>query len=279
MRQGCRGSFRRTPRRMIRRTPRRTPRRPVPRTGSRRRAPARQAAAARLRGKFRHALPFRRASPGGSCPAGRTRRPVPRTGSRRRTPRAATSVTPRARRAPRPLWNAACAPQARRKKHTICINPRFLRPSVARNAHGLCCGTGLGAPKGSACPVGTCHRRWQSDPNVGARRGRGGPGGCPPRWCHRDPMVGSETRGGRGQRPPRRLSDRESAPNPGRRGGKRVPCGHLGRRPKATRSAPEGSVSPVGCCAQRKATRRCEQIQGLCAAAHRTPIFARAAKP
>ena len=32
---------------------------------------------------------------------------------------------------------------------------------------------------------------------------------------------------------------------------------------KATRSAPEGSVSPVGCCAQRKATRRCEQIQGL----------------
>ena len=39
-------------------------------------------------------------------------------------------------------------------------------------------------------------------------------------------------------------------------GGKRVPCGHLGQRPKATRSAPEGSVSPVGCCAQRKATRR-----------------------
>ena len=31
---------------------------------------------------------------------------------------------------------------------------------------------------------------------------------------------------------------------------------------KATRSAPKGSVSPVGCCAQRKATRRCEQIQG-----------------
>ena len=77
------------------------------------------------------------------------------------------------------------------------------------------------------------------------------------------PKVGSETSGGRGQRPPRRLSDRESAPNPGRRAGKRVPCGHLGRRPKATRSAPEGSVSPVGCCAQRKATRRREQIQGL----------------
>ena len=227
MRQGCRGSFRRTlrrmprrtPRRMIRRTPRRMPRRPVPRTGSRLRAPARQAAAARPRGKFRHALPFRRASPGGSCPAGRTRRPVPRTGSRRRTParqataarlrgkppprarpfrrvapgRSCPSVTPRARRAPRPLWNAACAPQARRKKHTICINPRFLRPPAARNACILCCGTGLGAPKGSACPVGTCHRRWQSDPK-----------------------VGSETSGGRGQRPPRRLSDRESAPNPGR---------------------------------------------------------------
>ena len=31
-------------------------------------------------------------------------------------------------------------------------------------------------------------------------------------------------------------------------------------------SVPEGSVSPVGCCAQRKATRRCEQIQGLRAA-------------
>ena len=57
-----------------------------------------------------------------------------------------------------------------------------------------------------------------------------------------------------------------SAPKPGRREGKRVPCGHLGRRPKATRSAPEGSVSPVGCCAKRKATRRCEQIQGLRAA-------------
>ena len=51
----------------------------------------------------------------------------------------------------------------------------------------LCCGTGLGAlpqtpadAKGSACPVGTCHRRWQSDP-----------------------QRGSETSGGRGQRPPR----------------------------------------------------------------------------
>ena len=30
--------------------------------------------------------------------------------------------------------------------------------------------------------------------------------------------------------------------------------------------APQGSVSPVGCCAKRKATRRREQIQGLRAA-------------
>ena len=40
----------------------------------------------------------------------------------------------------------------------------------------------------------------------------------------------------------------------------------MARRPKATQSAPEGSVSPVGCCAKRKATRRCEQIQVLRAA-------------
>ena len=42
------------------------------------------------------------------------------------------------------------------------------------------------APEGSVCPVGTCHRRWQSAPK-----------------------VGSETSGGRGQCPPRRLSDRD----------------------------------------------------------------------
>ena len=256
MRQGCRGSFRRTPRRMIRRTPRRTPRRPVPRTGSRLRAPARQAAAARLRGKFRHALPFRRASPGGSCPAGRTRRPVPRTGSRRRTPRAATSVTPRARRAPRPLWNAACAPQARRKKHTICINPRFLRPSVARNACILCCGTGLGAPKGSACPVGTCHRRWQSDPK-----------------------VGSETSGGRGQRPPRRLSDRESAPNPGR--ARREASAQWAVARSAKRPAAHRREASALWAVARSAKRPAgvSKYKGCARPARRTPIFARAAKP
>ena len=46
------------------------------------------------------------------------------------------------------------------------------------------------APEGSVCPVGTCRRRWQSDPK-----------------------VGSETSGGRGQRPPRRLSDRGREPS------------------------------------------------------------------
>ena len=49
-------------------------------------------------------------------------------------------------------------------------------------------------------------------------------------------------------------------------------------RAKTEAACSQGSVSPTGCCAKRKATRRCEQIQGLCAAAHRTPIFARAAK-
>ena len=43
------------------------------------------------------------------------------------------------------------------------------------------------------------------------------------------------------------------------------PVGCCAKR-KATRSAPKGSVSPVGCCAKRKATRRREQIQGLRAA-------------
>ena len=57
-------------------------------------------------------------------------------------------------------------------------------------------------------------------------------------------------------------------------------CGERKRRKRCERPCgAQGSVSPVGCCAKRKATRRCEQIQGLCAAAHRTPIFARAARP
>ena len=63
----------------------------------------------------------------------------------------------------------------------------------------------------------------------------------------------------------------------------RAPCA---RTSPATRTAQafrmskgaKGSVCPVGCCAQRKATRRREQIQGLCAAAHRTPIFAKGRK-
>ena len=75
---------------------------------------------------------------------------------------------------------------------------------------------------------------------------------------HLPPKVAKRPEGGeRNERwarpaPSAKIGDRESAPNPGRRGGKRVPCGHLGRRPKATRSAPEGSVSPVGCCRQRR---------------------------
>ena len=105
------------------------------------------------------------------------------------------------------------------------------------------------------------------------------------------------------------MSDRESAPNPGKarreacalwalgpkaqsdpkRGSETMSAtvrearmieqpGHLGRRPKATRSAPEGSVSPVGCCAQRKATRRREQIQGLRAASAQNADICEGAK-
>ena len=44
--------------------------------------------------------------------------------------------------------------------------------------------------KGSVCPVGTCHRRWQSDPK-----------------------ESTETSGGRGQRPSRRLRLRTCGPS------------------------------------------------------------------
>ena len=61
-----------------------------------------------------------------------------------------------------------------------------------------------GAPKGSASPVGCCHRRWQSLYvyllNTRAARGQ---------RAERRYLRGSKTSGGRGQRPPRRLSDRE----------------------------------------------------------------------
>ena len=93
------------------------------------------------------------------------------------------------------------------------------------------------------------------------------------RSCHGRRVSAPTVRAVRPHQP--RNPHRASVSSVQRREGKRVPCGHLGRRPKATRSAPKGSVSPVGCCAKRKATRRCEQIQGLCAAAHRTPIFAK----
>ena len=45
------------------------------------------------------------------------------------------------------------------------------------------------------------------------------------------PKVASETSGGRGQRPPRRLSDRESAPNPGK--ARREACALWALGPKA----------------------------------------------
>ena len=69
------------------------------------------------------------------------------------------------------------------------------------------------------CPVGTCRRRWQSDPK-----------------------VGSETSGGRGQRPPRRLSDRgrEAPPNLPTAGAGAWPGGARGWVRRAAFLAPEG---------------------------------------
>ena len=75
------------------------------------------------------------------------------------------------------------------------------------------------APEGSVCPVGTCRRRWQSDPK-----------------------VGSETSGGRGQRPPRRLSDRGLAapPNLPTAGAGAGPGGARGWVQRGAFLAPEG---------------------------------------
>ena len=294
MGQGCRGPaddrgmriVRRMSRRMIRRTPRRMTRRPVPRTGSRRREPARQVPS--------RARPFRRVAPGESRPAGRARRPVPWTGSRRRAParqapvtrpplpasrarraapgRPCPSVAPGARRAPRPFRDAAGPPRVQIKNiETASIRVSCdLRPletlafCAAAQDLGRCPKPRQGA-KGSVSPVGC----WAEGPKrpAGVSKYKG---------CARQR---TERRYLRGQR------NHECAER------KRVPCGHLGQRPKATwrreqiqglraasaqnadicegsetMSAPEGSVSPVGCCAQRKATRRREQIQGLRAA-------------
>ena len=114
-----RGKFRHAPAPSGESRPAGRARRPAPRAGSRRRAPARQApvtrpplpagrarqavpgdrsrgpgaAAAPLRGKFRHAPPFRRAAPGRPCP----------------------SVAPGARRAPRPFRDAAGPPRVQIK--------------------------------------------------------------------------------------------------------------------------------------------------------------------
>ena len=257
IRRTPRRMIRRTPRRMIRRTPRRTPRRPVPRTGSRLRAPARQAAAARLRGKFRHALPFRRAAPDGSCPAGRTRRPVPRTGSRRRAP--ARQVPSRA---PLP---ASLARRVVPRRPYPATGPADRepppRPRAASRRHAL--------PFRRASPGGSC-------PSVapGARRAPRPfrDAACPPQVQIKNIETAS-IRVSCDLRPLETLAfcaaaqDLGRCPKP-RQGAKGSvsPVGCCAQR-KATRSAPEGSVSPVGCCAQRKATRRCEQIQGLRAAA------------
>ena len=59
------------------------------------------------------------------------------------------------------------------------------------------------------------------------------------RTAQSDPKVGSETSGGRGQRPPRRLSDRESAPNPGR--ARREACALWALGPKAQSDPQRGS--------------------------------------
>ena len=99
--------------------------------------------------------------------------------------------------------------------------------TVARNAHALCCGTGS----------------WGAAPNPGKarreacalwREGKRVPGGHL-REAQSDPKRGSETMSAT-------VREARMIEQPG----------HLGRRPKATRSAPKGSVSPVGCCRQRR---------------------------
>ena len=128
------------------------------------------------------------------------------------------------------------------EKPRIGRKPRFLRPGCSIIRASLTVALMVSLPRSGSL----CHLRWQV------------PTG------HTLPFAPLDARNAHEKCCGIRLWG--SAPNPGRREGKRVPCGHLGRRPKATRSVPEGSVSPVGCCAKRKATRRCEQIQGLRAA-------------
>ena len=294
MGQSCRGPFRRIPRRMTRRMSRRmsrrTPRRPVPRTGSRRCAPARQASVTRLRGKFRHApapsgksRPTSRArqvAPDEPRPAGRARRPVPRTGSRRRAPARQASVT-------RPPLPAGRARQVAPDEPRPTSRARQAAPGDRSRGPGAAAAPLCGKPPSRARPF----RRASPGrpcPSVapGARRAPRPfrDAACLPQVQIKNIETAS-IRVSCGLRPLETLAfcaaaqDLGRCPKP-RQGAKGSvsPVGCCAQR-KATRSAPEGSVSPVGCCAQRKATRRCEQIQGLCAAAHRTPIFARAAKP
>ena len=100
------------------------------------------------------------------------------------------------------------------------------------------------------------------------------------RTAQSDPKVGSETSGGRGQRPPRRLSDRELPQTPAGAQGSVCPVGTWAEGPKRPEGAPKGSVSPVGTWARGpKRPEGVSKYKGCARPAHRTPIFARAAKP
>ena len=90
----------------------------------------------------------------------------------------------------------------------------------------------LEGTEGSVCPVGTCHRRWQSAPK-----------------------VGSETSGGRGQCPPRRLSDRD---------------GH-GTRPKASGNPAHNGHSAGGPERAARANHHHSNWDGQAPPPHRSP--------
>ena len=217
MGQGFRGSFRRmtrrmsrrmsrrTPRRMIRRTPRRMTRRPVPRTGSRRRAPARQASVTRPplpAGRARQVVPFRRA-----------RRPVPRTGSHRRAPARQAPVT----RPPLPAGRA-----------------RQVVPGDRSRGPGAAAAPLRGKPPSRARPF----RRVAPGARRAPRPFRDA--ACPPRVQIKNIETAS-IRVSCDLRPLETLAFCAAAQD-------------LGRCPKPRQGA-KGSVSPVGCCTQRKATR------------------------
>ena len=163
------------------------------------------------------------------------------------------------------------------RKAALCGMPRFLRPlgrsqrlrraggwgvrcmprfaacrvscglRAARNACGVGCGGGAwGAcrvlwpvaflaafgPLATLAPIVLRHR------DLGHRREACALWALGPK-AQSDPKVGSETSGGRGQRPPRQLSDRESAPNPGK--ARREACAQWALGPKAQSDPKRGS--------------------------------------